>query len=117
MKLMLSSIALICCSTAANASPVFLNCVLTTPRAGPLKIDIQLNEEGGTVGYTFPDNGRSYTVRGIFTPDHVSFMRFSVSRTDLTIQRRNDGQFDQSVYHLAPVDTGRCVMDSRKRAF
>ena len=54
------------------AAPVYLSCSVDSASGTPTKMDIQLNEPAGTVSYTFPDNGRSYTVRAIFAPAQVS---------------------------------------------
>jgi hypothetical protein len=117
MSAMLKSagLALAVFSSAASAVPVMLNCELTQ-HDGPLKIDVQLNEEAGTVSWTFPATGHSVTRPAIFTPDHVSFSAFSISRTDLSLQRVND-TVDQEYDHEAPVSYGKCSLDTRKRAF
>ncbi len=102
--------------TAANAAPVYLSCVVNTQNDGDLAVDVQLNEDGGTASYSFPRNGNSFTVRAIFTPDKVSFRGFEISRTDLTIQRINDGAFNR-IRNDPPSDRGRCQIDQRDRAF
>lgn len=104
-------------ASPAVAAPVMLHCVIDTQNDGPLQMEVQLNEQGGTVSYSFPQRGNSFTTRAIFAPDHVAFKSFVVSRTDLTIQRRNDGEFDQRVFRLPPVEYGKCSLDARKRAF
>lgn len=110
-----AGLALAVFSSAASAAPVMLNCELTQ-HDGPLKIDVQLNEDAGTVSWSFPATGVSVTRAAIFTPDRVSFGSFSISRTDLTLQRVND-TVDQEYDHEAPVSYGKCSLDSRKRAF
>lgn len=102
--------------SAATAAPVYLTCVLNTQNDGDLAVNVQLNEEGGTVSYTFPRNGNSFTVRAIFAPDKVSFRGFEISRTDLSIQRVNDGAFSR-IRNDPMVDRGRCQIDQRNRAF
>jgi hypothetical protein len=117
MRLAFPALAAILISSGASAAPVMLNCVIDTQNDGPLNIDLQLNEQAGTVSYSFPQRGNSFTTRAIFTPNHVAFGSFAISRTELTIQRKNDGEFDQPVFHLPPVENGKCGLDTRKRAF
>lgn len=117
MRSVVLALAAVLVSSGASAAPVMLNCTISTQNDGPLQIEVQLNEGGGTVSYSFPHSGRSVVKPAIFAPDRVSFGSFSVNRTDLTIQRINDGQFDQSVFKLPPVEFGRCTLDERERAF
>src|SRR5438270_12769781 len=109
-------VALVALSSAANAAPVMLNCELTQ-EGGPLTVNVQLNEAAGTVSYSLPATGVSVEKSAIFAPDHVSFGGFWVSRTDLTFKRINDGEYDQSIFHMPPVNYGNCALDTRKRAF
>ena len=115
MRVMFAFLALTAVPTAASATPVMLNCVVNA--SDPVTMSVQLNEDAGTVTYTFPDNGRTYRMAAFFAPDRVSFNSFSIDRKSLAIQRHNNGQFDQSVFKLPPVDTGKCVLDTQKRAF
>lgn len=103
-------------STGANAAPVYLTCVLNAHVDGDIPINVQLNEEGGSASYTFPQSGRSFTVRAIFAPDKVSFGSFEISRTDLAISRINDDDFDR-LAHRPPIDHGRCQIDRQSRVF
>ena len=111
------ALAAVFVSSGANAAPIMLNCIIDTQNGGPLKMEVQLNEEAGIVSYSFPQRGNSFTKRAIFAPDHVAFGSFLVSRTDLSVQRKNDGEFDQRVFRLPPVEYGKCSLDTRKRAF
>ena len=117
MRFIAAIAALAALSTSpAIAASVMLTCVIDTQNDGPLTMEVQLNEQAGTVSYSFPQRGNSFTTKAIFAPDHVAFRSFVVSRTDLTVQRRNDGQFDH-VLRLPPVEHGKCSLDTRKRAF
>ena len=114
-KCLAGAVALLIASPAA-ASPTLLNCWLKDTDNTIVKIDTQFNEEGGTVSYSFPDFGRSYTVRAIFTPSQVSFGGFTVSRTDLSLKRANDTDIDR-VENYPPYSYGRCVINKTPRAF
>jgi hypothetical protein len=107
VKLLVAIGAACTLSSAATAAPVYLSCVINSAVDGNFAMDIQLNEEAGTVSYTFPDNGRSFSMAALFAPDRVSFGGFQVSRTDLSIYRTNNGV----------VDHGTCKIDTRHRAF
>ena len=115
--LRLVALALAVFSSSASAAPVMLNCVIATQNDGPLQMNVQLNEEGGSVSYSFPHSGVSVTKGAIFAPDRVAFGSFVVSRTNLSVQRINNGEFDQRVFKLPPVEHGTCTIDTRKRAF
>lgn len=101
---------------AAQAAPVYLNCTLLNTDKTILKVDVQLNEAAGTVSYAFPDLGRAYTVRAIFTPGEVSFNDFYVSRTDLSFKRANTGDM-ALIAHDPPYSYGKCKLNKAPRAF
>lgn len=115
MKIVVAlALAFVPCS--AYAAPVYLKCQLDPGARGgaggvdhatSAPIDVTLNEEAGTVTYSFPTMGRSYTVRGIFTADRVEFNGFMVDRTNFAFQRVT----------LSTIDRGRCALVEIKRAF
>lgn len=116
-KLMLLASGLLAgLSVPAYAAPVFLKCSLNNTDNTLLKVDVQLNEEAGTVSYAFPDLGRAYTVRAIFTPTEVSFGSFFVSRTDLSFKRANGGALSR-IANDPSVSYGKCEVNKTTRAF
>jgi hypothetical protein len=117
MRRIICAAAGLAISSAGVAAPVMLNCDLTTQADGVIKMDVQLNEQGGTASYSFPDQGESFTFAAIFAPDHVSFNQFWISRTDLSFKRINNGPYDQTIYHRPAVEYGKCHVDARKRVF
>lgn len=98
----------------ANATPVYLSCLIQTAQGGQA-MNIQLNEEAGRVNYEFPATGIRVTKRAIFSPNSVSFNGFEIDRMDLSIQRSNE--LLASISNAPPVDYGRCEIDQRDRAF
>ena len=108
------ALALVPCS--AYAAPVYLKCQLDPGATGgtggedhatKAPIDVTLNEEAGTVTYSFPTMGRAYTVRGVFTASQVQFNGFSIDRTNFAFQRST----------LGVIDRGRCSLAAVERAF
>lgn len=115
MKLVIAlALAFFPCS--AYAAPVYLKCQLDPGAKGgaggqdfatKAPMDVTLNEDAGTVTYAFPEMGRAYTARGIFTANKVEFNGFSVDRTNLAFQRVT----------LGVIDRGQCSLVEVKRAF
>lgn len=111
-------------TAAAQAAPVYLKCQLDQGAQGgagardlamQAPIDVTLNEDTATVTYSFPQIGRAFTVRGVFTADKVSFNGFTVDRTNLAFQR---DMSDLQVPGRAPIiDRGECTLVHVKRAF
>ena len=112
--LMLTVTAAATVAAPAVAAPVFLNCEMAQPDGEMMQTKVQANEEGGTVTYTFPDNGRTYTLKGFFTPDTVKFGAFTINRKDLSFTRDNSGPFMQPGHEMS---YGKCVVDKTERAF
>lgn len=111
-----AALALVCIPCSAYAAPVYLKCQLDQGSKGgaggqdfatKAPMDVTLNEDAGTVTYVFPEMGRAYTVRGVFTADKVEFNGFAVDRTNLAFQRDT----------LGIVDRGRCALVEVKHAF
>ena len=107
------AIAVIPC--AANAAPVYLQCQLTQDVGQKAPWDVTLNEEAGTVTYTFPELGRAYTVPGVFTAGKVTFRSFTINRTNFAFLR--DLSSLQAPDRAALIDHGRCALAEVKRAF
>ena len=112
----LAALALAAFPCSAYAAPVYLRCQLDPSATGgaggedfatKAPMDVTLNEDAGTVTYTFPEMGRAYTVRGVFTVDKVEFNGFTVDRTNFMFQRNT----------LGIIDHGRCALVEVKRAF
>lgn len=112
---MLALIGAASIAAPVQAAPVFLTCHMAQPDGEVFQADLQMNEEAGTVTYSFPDNGRTFTVRGFFTPAEVSFGRFTISRTDLTFKRNNEGLLGSSADKAS--SSGKCAIDQTQRAF
>jgi len=111
-------------SSAVEAAPVYLKCQLDPGAQGgaggrdmatQAPMDVTLNEEAGTVTYSFPQIGRAFTVRGVFTADKVSFNGFTVDRTNFAFQR--DMSDLQASGRVPIIDHGRCTLVEVKRAF
>ena len=102
---------------AANAAPVYLKCQLDPGVGVATKtlMDVTLNEEAGTVTYSFSDIGRAFTVKGVFIVDKVSFNGFTVDRTNFAFQR--DMSALQAPGRAPIIDHGRCALAEVKRAF
>ena len=109
---------------SAHATPVYLKCQLDPGATGgaggqdlaaQAPMDVTLNEEAGTVTYTFPQIGRAYTVRGVFTVDRVTFNGFTIDRTNLAFTR--DISASQAPGRAPVVDRGRCTLAQVERAF
>ena len=101
----------------AAASPVFLRCSLSNENNGAaFEVEVQMNEEAGTVSYAFPEVGRAYTVAAVFTTAEVSFNNFTVSRTSLAFKRSNDGDLSK-IAGYPPYSYGTCSLDTSPRAF
>jgi hypothetical protein len=119
----LAGILLALLPATVQASPVYLKCLLDPAgqgRAGSRDLstepmDVALNEEAGSVTYSFPWIDRSFTVRGAFTADKVTFNGFTVDRTDLAFTR--DMSDLQAPGRAAIVDRGKCTLVQVKRAF
>jgi hypothetical protein len=103
-------------SCSAHAAPIYLRCQLDPSAKGAggaedlvakAPMEVTLNEEAGTVTYTFPEVGRAYTVHGVFTADKVEFNGFAIDRTNFLFQRDTFGI----------IDHGRCMLVEVKRAF
>jgi hypothetical protein len=111
-------------SSAAEAAPVYLKCQLDPGALGgaggrdmatQAPMDVTLNEDAGTVTYSFPQIGRAFTVPGVFTADKVSFNGFTVNRTNFAFQR---DMSDVQAPGMRPIiDSGRCKLADIKRAF
>ena len=113
MKFVLAIIlASVPCS--AYAAPIYLKCQLDQD-VGKAPWDVTLNEEAGMVTYLFPDSGRAYTVRGVFTAEKVTFNGFTVDRTNFGFQRDLSGL--QASGRPPLIDRGRCTLATAKRAF
>ncbi|MET4593970.1 MULTISPECIES: hypothetical protein [unclassified Sphingomonas] len=112
------SLAVLATSIAvpAVAQPVYLACSMTQPDGSVFQTNVQMNEDAGTVSYAFPDQGRAYTVKAIFTPTEVAFNAFTVSRTDLTFVRANTGDLAR-IGGMPPYSYGKCAVDKTPRAF
>jgi len=110
------AIALAIVPYSASAAPVYLKCQLDQDVGKKPAWDVTLNEDSGSVTYVFPDLGRAYTVRGIFTAQSVTFNGFTVDRTNLAFSRDLS---DLTVPGATPppIDHGKCVIVTAKRAF
>jgi hypothetical protein len=78
-------------ATRAPSGIVTLVCTMQDP-AKPYKLDVEVNEEKGTVTPSRPDTGGGSEMKAVFMPDAVRFGPFTLSRTTLRIQRTNGGQ-------------------------
>lgn len=116
LRLALAAVGLGCLAMPAHVAPVFLTCHMTQPSGEVFQADVQLNEEASTVTYSFPDNGRTFTVRGFFTPNEVTFGAFSISRADLTFSRVNNDAFSR-MRGDPSRSAGKCVADKNPKAF
>ena len=106
-------LAFVPCS--AYAAPVYLKCQLDQDVGKSPAWDVTLNEDAGTVTYLFPDSGRAYTVRGVFTAEKVTFNGFTVDRTNFGFERDMSGL--QVSGRPPMIDRGKCTIAVAKRAF
>jgi len=109
------AIAMAAVPSAANAAPIYLKCQLEQDVGKQAPWDVTLNEEAGTVTYSFPELGRAYTVPGVFTVDKVTFRGFAIDRTNFAFQR--DLSSLQAPGRAPIIDYGRCALAEVRRAF
>jgi hypothetical protein len=103
---MLVALALLLTQTASPSAVVYLKCV-TTQGGQEKSWDLTLNESAGTVDYYTEVSGQQRT-QARFTSDAVYFIRFTLSRIDLSLQRRAFGE----------IERGSCrVVQPKARAF
>ena len=101
--------------SVVTAAPVYLKCQLDEDVGKKSAWDVTLNEDVGNVTYSFPELGRAYTVRGVFTVNKVTFNGFTVDRTNFAFQR--DMSALQAPGRTPIVDNGKCALAVAKRAF
>jgi hypothetical protein len=120
----LGAMLLLLVPAAAEAAPVYLKCQLDQGAQGgagardlatQAPMDVTLNEDAGSVTYSFPQIGRAFTVPGVFTADKVTFNGFSVDRTNLALQR--DMTDLQAPGRTPIVDRGKCTIVHMNRVF
>ncbi|MBX3564012.1 MAG: hypothetical protein KF730_05475 [Sphingomonas sp.] len=103
---MFVALALLLTQTASPPAVVYLKC--ETTQGGQQKSwDLTLNESAGTVDYYTQVSGQQRT-QARFTSNAVYFIGFTLSRVDLTLQRRAFGE----------IERGTCqVVQPKGRAF
>lgn len=100
---------------AALAAPVYLKCQLDQDAGKKPAWDVTLNEDEGMVTYSFPELGRAFTVRGVFTVNRVTFNGFTIDRTNLAFKR--DLSSIQAPGRPPVIDVGKCTLVAIERAF
>lgn len=111
----IAAIALALAPCSAIAAPVYLKCQLDQDVGKATPWDVTLNEETGTVSFSFPDIRHALTARGIFTADTVTSNGFTFDRTNFGFQR--DLSDIQAPGRKPIIDRGRCAIAQTKRAF
>jgi hypothetical protein len=94
---------------------VTLVCTMRDP-AKPYQLDVEVNEEKGTVTPSRPDTGGGSEMKAVFMPDAVRFGPFTLSRTTLRIQRTNGSYVSQQAKETAIID-GQCNVAEVDRVF
>ena len=98
--------ALLMLAQAASSSLVYLDCTIIQS-GRPVEWKVTLNEASGLVDYDNPISGPQRQPAR-FTADTVTFVGFTLSRTDLTIRRNAFGN----------TETGTCrLAEAKARAF
>ena len=93
--------ALLMLAQTTSSPLVYLECTIV--QAGrPNEWKVTLNEANGLVDYDSPISGPQRRPAR-FTADSVSFIGFTLSRTDLSIVRRANGQVETGICRLAPT--------------
>ena len=96
----------------APSGIVTLVCTMQDP-AKPYRLDVEVNEEKGTVTPSRPDTGGGSEMKAVFMPDAVRFGPFTLSRTTLRIRRVNGGQQTKE----PPIVDGQCDVAEVDRVF